>query len=216
MHAICEGLFLGPVFDYRNQRKEDFQYFWQSVSRENEALENFKLLRTDEGEELYNVTNKEQTKNRNHFLCVSHVRRNIEKNLWIRDTQYVKTWYVGKNSGEKGLINEESLEDYDECLVSLIKKWNEIEQYHTKNEPPRNFATFLLREHGIRGTRGTQNYIEWVNSLSENEIRADDENWRKCITIHKAISCLKYWFLRLYKNADKALYEEGKYKLSGD
>ena len=95
-------------------------------------------------------------------------------------------------SGEKGLINEESLEDYDECLVSLIKKWNEIEQYHTKNEPPRNFATFLLREHGIRETRGTQNYIEWVNSLSENEIRADDENWRKCITIHKAISCLKY------------------------
>ena len=81
MHAICEGLFLGPVFDYRNQRKEDFQYFWQSVSRENEALENFKLLGTDEGEELYNVTNKEQTKNSTHFFCVSHVRRNIEKNL---------------------------------------------------------------------------------------------------------------------------------------
>ena len=81
LHAICEGLFLGPVFVYRNQRKEDFQYFWQPVSRENEALENFKLIGTDEGEELYNVTNKEQTKNSTHFFCVSHVRRNIEKNL---------------------------------------------------------------------------------------------------------------------------------------
>ena len=33
--------------------------------------------------------------------------------------------------GEKGLKNEESLENYDQHLVSIIEKRNEIEQYHT-------------------------------------------------------------------------------------
>lgn len=46
---------------------------------------------------------------------------------------------------EKGLINEESLEDYDECLISLIEKWNEIEQNHTKNDPPGNFTARVYK-----------------------------------------------------------------------
>ena len=72
--------FPGPVFVHRNQRKEDFQYFWQSVLRENSALENLKLIGTEECEELYNGI-MSQTKNSTHFLCVSHVRRNTEKKL---------------------------------------------------------------------------------------------------------------------------------------
>ena len=79
MHTICEGRFLGPIFAYRNQRK-DFQYFWQSVSRENAALEHFKHIETDEGQELYNGI-MPKTKNSTHFLCLSHVRQNIEKKL---------------------------------------------------------------------------------------------------------------------------------------
>ena len=31
---------------------------------------------------------------------------------------------------EKGVMNEESLEDYDERLISLIEKWNEIAKNH--------------------------------------------------------------------------------------
>ena len=38
------------------------------------------LIGTDEGEELYNGR-MSQTKNSAHFLCVSHVRQNIEKKL---------------------------------------------------------------------------------------------------------------------------------------
>ena len=41
-----------PVFVHYNQRKKKFQYFWQSVLRENSALENLKLIGTEECEEL--------------------------------------------------------------------------------------------------------------------------------------------------------------------
>ena len=47
--------------------------------------------------------------------------------------------------GEKRLINEESLENYDERLVSLIEKWNKIEKYHTKNDLPGKFATYFMK-----------------------------------------------------------------------
>ena len=50
-----------------------------------------------------------------------------------------------KDIGEKGLINEESLEDYDERLVSLIEKWNDTEEYHTKDDPPGKFATYFMK-----------------------------------------------------------------------
>ena len=58
------------------------------------------------------------------------------------DTQYVTTQNIFR---ERGLINEESLEDYDDRLVSLIEKWNEIEKYHTKNDPPGKFATYFMK-----------------------------------------------------------------------
>ena len=64
--------------------------------------------------------------------------------------------------------------------------------------------------------KGTQNSIEWVKFLSKNEIDAGEKNYHKCITIHEATTRLKDRFLRLYRDAVKALYGEGKYKLSGD
>ena len=134
--------FAGRVFVYHNQRKEDCQYFWQSVLRENSALENLKLIGTDECEELYNRI-VSQTKNSTHFLCVSHVRRNIEKKLSeCLIPNMLQHRILEDIFGERGLINEESLEDYDERLVSLIENWNEIEKYHTKNDPPGKFATY--------------------------------------------------------------------------
>ena len=87
-----------------------------------------------------------------------------------------------------------------------------------------NFKAELLRSKVAKpirdgaGYKGdyTQNCIEWVNFLSKNEIDAGEKNHHKCITIHEAITRLKDRFLRLYRDAVKALYGEGKYKLSGD
>ena len=144
------------------------------------------------------------------------------------DTQYVTTQNIFR---ERGLINEGSLEDYDDRLVSLIEKWNEIEKYHTKNDPPGKFATYFMKFEAellrskvakpIRDGAGykgdyTQFCIERVNFLSKNEIDAGEKNYHKYITIHEAITRLKDRFLRLYRDAVKALYEEGKYKLCGD
>ena len=87
-----------------------------------------------------------------------------------------------------------------------------------------NFKAELLRSKVAKpirdgaGYKGdyTKNCIEWVNFLSKNEIDAGEKNHHKCITIHEAITRLKDRFLRLYRDAVKALYGEGKYKLSGD
>ena len=137
--------FPGPVFVHHNLRKEDFQYFWQSFLRENSALKNLKLIGTDECEELYNGI-MSQTKNSTHFLCFSHVRWNIEKKLSeCLIPNMLQHRILEDIFGETGLINEESLEDYDEHLVSLIEKWNEIEKYHTKNDPPGKFARYFMK-----------------------------------------------------------------------
>ena len=175
--------FPGPVFVHRNQRKEDFQYFWQSVLRENSALESLKLIGTDECEELYNGI-MSQTKNSTHFLCVSHVRRNIEKKLSeCLIPNMLQHRILEDIFREKGLINEESLEDYDDRLVSVIEKWNEIEKHHTKNDPPGKFATYFMKFKAellrskiakpIRDGAGykrdyTQFCLERVNFLSKN------------------------------------------------
>ena len=57
----------------------------------------------------------------------------------------------------------------------------------------------------------TQICIKWVNFLSKNEIDAGDKNCHKCVTIHEAIGRLKDRFLRLYRDAVKALHGESKY-----
>ena len=87
-----------------------------------------------------------QTKNSTHFLCVSHVRRNIEKKLSeCLIPNILQHGILEDIFGEKELINEESLEDCDERLVSLNGKWNEIEKYHKKNDLPRKFATYFMK-----------------------------------------------------------------------
>ena len=167
-----------------------------------------------------------QTKNSTHFLCVSHVRRNIEKKLSECLIPNILQHRILEDIfGERGLINEESLEDYDERLVSFIEKWNEIEKYYRENDPPGKFATYfmklkaeLLRSKVSKPIRDkgdyTQNCIEWVNSLSKNEIDASEKNYHKCITIHEAITRLQDRFLRIYRDAGKALYGEGKCKVT--
>ena len=70
-------------------------------------------------------------------------------------------------------------------------------------------------EQGIKRDN-TQNCLEWVNFISKNEIETGDKNYHKCFTIHETINRLKYRFLRLHRDAVKALYREGKYKLFGD
>ena len=125
--------------------------------------------------------------------------------------------------GDKGLINEESLEDYDERLVSLIEKWNEIEKYHTKNDPLGKFAACfmkfkaeLLRSKVAKPIRDRAAYKGDYTQNSKNEIDAGSKNYHKFITSHEAISHLKDRFLRQNRDAVKALYGEGKYKLSSD
>ena len=103
------------------------------------------LIPTDECKELYNGI-MSQTKNSTHFLCVSHVRRNIEKKLSkCLIPNILQHGILEDIFGEKELINEESLEDCDERLVSLTGKWNEIEKYHKKNDLPRKFATYFMK-----------------------------------------------------------------------
>ena len=87
-----------------------------------------------------------QTKSCTHFLCVSPVRQNIERKLTeFLIPNMLQHGILEDIFGEKGLINEESLENYNEHLVSIIEKRNKIEQYHTKNDPPGKFATYFMK-----------------------------------------------------------------------
>ena len=78
-----------------------------------------------------------QTTKSIHFLCIGHVIQNIEKKFSeCLIPNILQHGIPADISGKKDLINEESLEDYDERLVSVIEKWHETEKHRTKNNRP--------------------------------------------------------------------------------
>ena len=72
--------FPGPIMFHRNQKKEEFAYFWQAVKRGNASIKELLVLGTDEDEALSGGILSE-TQDTAHLLGKEHVLANIEKSL---------------------------------------------------------------------------------------------------------------------------------------
>ena len=72
--------FPGPVLVHRNQRKEDFQYFWEAVCRYKTSLKEIAIIGSDECSAMYNGIKSVAT-NAAILFGIEHVEANVRKKL---------------------------------------------------------------------------------------------------------------------------------------
>ena len=227
--------FPGPVLIYRHQEEVDFSYMWQTVKRGNSKLEDLALIGTDECQELFQGIIAETHDETGNLLGKEHVLKNIQKKLenlsfpekqtrWIINDIFENLFEKEKN----GLMQCKTTDGFDECYGNLQIKWIDIEkkystrkgtdfimyfEKHKLNKVKENMSKYATskcktKEHG-------QNPIERLNFLAKDEINTDAESQsHKTASIKTCIKKLKDRSLRLYRDAMKAIYDDGPYTLS--
>ena len=227
--------FPGPVLIHRHQEEVDFSYIWQAVKRSNSKLEDLALIGVDECQELVQGIIAQTHGETGNLLGKEHVLKNIPRKLENlsfpkRQTRWIINDIAG-NPFEKeknGLIQCKTKDEFDECYGNLRVKWIDIEKKYTTRkgtdfimyfekhklnkvkENMSKYATskFKTKEHG-------QNPIEWLNFLVKDEINTDTESQsHKTASMKTCIKKLKDRSLRLYRDAMKAIYDNGLYTLS--
>ena len=232
--------FPGPIVFHRDQKQEDFAYFWQAVKRGNPSLSNLLVLGTDEDRALSGGILQETEGRTIHLLGKEHVFENVEKklvalNFPIQQRRVImQDIFGGRHDREDRdcLYGCESAEEYDQKVANLKQKWNNLEQEHTKNNPSNKFVSYFtthkekqIREKMIKAVRRKanidgdygQNPIEWLNFLSKKEIDEFGKNQgqnHRDTSLTTALAALKNRYLRLYDNLVKAIHDEGPYMLS--
>ena len=232
--------FPGPIVFHRNQKLEDFAYFWQAVKRGSPSLSNLLVLGTDEDRALSGGILQETEGCTIHLLGKEHVIENVEKklvalNFPIQQRRVImQDIFGGRHDREDRncLYACESAEEYDQKVANVKQKWNNLEQEHTKNNPSNKFVSYFtahkekqIREKMIRAVRRQaniegdygQNPIEWLNFLSKQEIdefgKIEGHNHRDT-SLTTALAALKNRYLLLHDNLVKAIHDEGPYMLS--
>lgn len=233
--------FPGPIAFHRDQKQEDFSYFWQAVKRGNPALSGILVLGTDKDKALSEGILQETEGSTLHLLGKEHVVANVQKklvslNFPLQQRRVIMQDIFGGvqrvDERDNCLYACESTEEYDVKVASLKVKWNEIEREHTRNSPPNKFSSYFetykekqVREKMIKAVRRKanidgeygQNPIEWLNFLSKEEIDEfgkPEGHSHRDVTLTTALKALKNRYLRLYANLVKAIYDEGPYMLS--
>ena len=184
--------FPGPIVFHRDQKQEDFAYFWQAVKRGNPSLSNLLVLGTDEDRALSGGILQE-TEGRTIHLGKDHVIENVEKKLVALNFPIQQRLVIMQNifggchdrKDRDCLYGCESAEEYDQKVANLKQKWNNLEQEHTKNSLSNKFVSYFtahkekqIREKMIKAVRRKanidgdygQNPNEWLNFLLKKEI----------------------------------------------
>ncbi|KAK3747909.1 hypothetical protein QZH41_010212 [Actinostola sp. cb2023] len=130
--------------------------------------------------------------------------------------------------GDDGCLYDcESEAEFDEKVEAFKQKWDEIEIHSTKNNPPKFTKYFVKHKQAqirdkmakyVRERAGVprgfgQNPIEWLHYMSKTEIDDVGRVKHRETNLTTALQSLKGRFLRLYKDAVKAIYGEGPYRL---
>lgn len=226
--------FPGPILVHRNKTTEDFKYFWQAVKRENCQLEGLHVLGSDEDEALFTSILQETT-GTIHLLGLEHVQANVEKKLTecnfpVQERKIIMAdIFGGRPMREDGCLYDcESEEEFGQKCETFKKKWDELEKSTTKNNPLkftkyfakykeiqlRNKMSKYVQDRAGVGRGFGQNPIEWMHYMSKVEIdELGDGVGHRDVNLTTAIRSLKGRVLRLHKDAAKALYGDGPYRL---
>ncbi len=138
--AVIRKASLVSWTSYGSQKKEklDYRYFWQACQRGNEMLKSLRVLETDEDEAMIQGILSETDQHTINLLGNEHVRKNVKRKLQqLNFPDKASCRIVNDNFGSKnkGPIECETVEDYDEMVVVLKEKWEATERTLTKNCP---------------------------------------------------------------------------------
>ena len=169
-----------------------------------------------------------------HLLELEHVKANVERKLVelsfpIHQRKIILTDVFGRHNiaeeDAKCLHDSQNEDEFDEKVAVFKKKWDEIEKRFTKNNPPK-FTSYFTRHNQLKIRNKMAKYIREragvsrgfgqnpVEYMSKTEIDDVAEGAKhKNVRLTTALQSLKGRVLRLYKDAAKAVYDEGPYKL---
>lgn len=119
-------------------------------------------------------------------------------------------------------------DEFDECYENLRPKWIDIEKKYTTrkgtdyiiyfekhklNKVKENMSKYATSKYETK--EHSQNSIEWLNFLAKDKISTDTESQsHKTASKKTCIIKLKNRSMRLYRDAIKAIFDDGPYTLS--
>ncbi|XP_070565124.1 uncharacterized protein [Ptychodera flava] len=225
--------FKGPDLVHFSKDEEAFQFLASEMVGNNPLLKNIQFFGTDDDPATYNGFKKGIGGNIGHLLCHNHMKDNIKRKLSdlkfpLSVAREIEHDIFGKQVGDtyyKGLVDAENECEFQETLLILGEKWNEMEKNATKNVPPLFYSYFIkskaekimtkmiqpVREKaglGIPAQPYTQNRVESMNKLSKLQGNWDKHDWA---TVNEQ----QFDLVKMqYEEATKAIYKCGQYRLS--
>ena len=173
--------FPGPIMAHREKSANDFSYFWQACKRGNEKLSNLRVLGTDEDEALIMGIDRETNDNMINLLGKEHVSKNIMKkplslNFPVRQAKIViddvfgSSFPQNRTENKKGLVECETLEDFELKVEVLKEKRRNFEKKFTRNDPPNKFVIYFeeYKEKSIRD-KMTKFVLAQANEVSVSQ-----------------------------------------------
>ncbi|CAB4002048.1 Hypothetical predicted protein, partial [Paramuricea clavata] len=122
----------GPAMFHVSEKKEDFVYFGQTLVQQNESIENVRFIGSDRSSALKGFM--QPLKGAVLVPCTKHVKDNIErqfKTLGVneKDKKSILFDIFGNTTlSRKGLIDSESVDDFDAKLEVLSTKWVRLDK----------------------------------------------------------------------------------------
>lgn len=129
--------FMGPVLIHQEMHHGVYNYFLNQLVSIRPELKQIKVVGKDGEAALCNAV-KDNFPNATHLRCLKHIKDSIEQKL--RDLKFDKKGIqellidiFGRTADgvrEVGLADAVDSNDFFEKLMSLKKKWNDLEKYH--------------------------------------------------------------------------------------
>ena len=136
----------GPAMFHVRETKEDFIYFSQTLIQQNEMFEQLKYLGSDRGQALKGF--QQPLKGVTMVPCAKHVQDDIKvkmTSLGITGSERQEIMFDifgNECKFEKGLVDSETVADFDAKLEVLTKKWDTIEKGIDKTP---QFSNYFLQ-----------------------------------------------------------------------
>ena len=137
---------IGSIFIHVRKDFAAYHFFASSLVGQRQQLSSLQAFGTD-GELALENALMATFPNPQHVRCFLHFKGNIEQKLRELNVpssvaaEIVKDIMGNPSQLQRGLVDAESTEKLEECLISFSKRWNKFEKPY--NSPPFFHAWFL-------------------------------------------------------------------------
>ena len=223
--------FFGPMFIHTEKNFESFYYFFSTLLKFEPKLSNILVVSTDGEQSIIEALRSVFGESFISLQCFIHMKDNIQHKLSkfllpenVRD-EIIKDIF-GFQQGSvyvKGLLDVESVSDFDAQILLLKSKWDRLEQSTNPGKPPKVYEWILKNEVpvmkesmiatvceaaglGSPPVHYTTNRNECMNNVAKAYVNYRKSNWVELVkNMHHLVT-------EQIKEVEKAAIGMGEYK----